>query len=66
MNSDLMGDYVRHIADVLLMSLGFPVLYGKPNPVRAVSQSLMPTELTPPLIVPLHGVDRRLHEDEFL
>ncbi|KAI0745897.1 putative ribonucleoside-diphosphate reductase small chain B [Earliella scabrosa] len=32
MNSDLMGDYVRHIADVLLMSLGFPVLYGKPNP----------------------------------
>lgn len=32
MNSDLMSQYVEHVADVLLVDLGYPKLYNSPQP----------------------------------
>jgi ribonucleotide reductase beta subunit family protein with ferritin-like domain len=32
MNADLMGDYIRFIADRLLLTLGVPKYYGTANP----------------------------------
>ena len=37
MNAGLMRDYVEYVADFLLGQLGMQALFGKCNPVRAVS-----------------------------
>ena len=41
MNATLMRDYVEYIADYLLKQLGFPALFKKPNPVRAIPTLLV-------------------------
>lgn len=56
LNSDLMSQYVEHVADLLLDQLGVPRLYNTPNPVSAAFCSVLearPTSII--FLVPVYG-----------
>ena len=40
MNTDLMTQYVKHVADTILYKLGLNAMYNEPNPVSIIHERL--------------------------